>query len=198
MPRARVEEDYEAKKRSILDTAARLFARVGYANAKMQDIAAKCGASKSMLYHYFPKKEDLLFEMLKEHLETLIESFAGIASQYQGVDEKFGAFVGEYILKSGEARTRHVVAMYDVRFLPKRQRSVILELERRLLAVVSDLLVTINPNLPEHVYKPYSLLVFGMLNWTDIWYKPTGEIPPGEICDRISRLFLHGFLQERS
>lgn len=198
MPRVRVEEDYESKKRLILDTAAKLFARVGYPNAKMQDIAAKCHASKSMLYHYFPKKEDLLFELLKDHLETLIQSFTDLAGSSLGGDEIFATFIEGYILKSREVRTQHVVAMYDSRFLPKKQQAVIVDLERQLLRLVSDILIRVNPHLPKYAYKPYSLLVFGMLNWTDIWYTPNGEIPPAEICNRITRLFLGGFRKERN
>ena len=59
MPRVR-SDDYDTKSRAILDSAASLFAKVGYPNAKMQDIAQACGATKSMLYHYFPTKDDLL------------------------------------------------------------------------------------------------------------------------------------------
>ncbi|RZI78302.1 MAG: TetR family transcriptional regulator, partial [Variovorax sp.] len=38
MPRVR-SDDYDAKSLSIMDSAAALFAKVGYPNAKMQDIA---------------------------------------------------------------------------------------------------------------------------------------------------------------
>src|SRR5664279_811352 len=63
MPRVR-SDDYETKGNAILDCAAILFAREGYPSAKMQDIAVACGATKSMLYHYYPTKDDLLFAML--------------------------------------------------------------------------------------------------------------------------------------
>jgi AcrR family transcriptional regulator len=71
MPRVR-SDDYDAKTHAILDSAAVLFAKVGYPSAKMQDIAKACGASKSMLYHYFPTKDDLLYAMLEEHLQRVI------------------------------------------------------------------------------------------------------------------------------
>ena len=40
MPRIRVDEDFDLKKKSILDVSAKLFARVGYANAKMAVLGA--------------------------------------------------------------------------------------------------------------------------------------------------------------
>ena len=65
-------DDYDTKYQSILDSAAALFADVGYPSAKMQNIAKACDASKSMLYHYFPTKDDLLLALLSEHLERLL------------------------------------------------------------------------------------------------------------------------------
>ena len=73
MPRERA-NNYALKTKAILDAAAVLFARTGYPEAKMQDIAKACSASKSMLYHYFFTKDDMLFAMLKEHLEDTILS----------------------------------------------------------------------------------------------------------------------------
>ena len=44
MPRVR-SDDYEAKSQAIMDCAAALFAKEGYPSAKMQDVAAACGAT---------------------------------------------------------------------------------------------------------------------------------------------------------
>ncbi len=38
----------------------------------------------------------------------------------------------------------------------------------------------------------------GMLNWIELWYKPSGPIKPGELCDHIQGLFLHGFLKNQT
>ena len=70
-------------------------------------------------------------------------------------------------------------------------------LQRQLTEQVTRLLHDLNPELPEPVYKPYTMMLLGMLNWTDFWYKPSGEVKPQELCDRLSRLFLKGFLAEK-
>lgn len=190
--------DYEAKTQAILDSAAELFAKVGYPNAKMQDIAKACGASKSMLYHYFPTKDELMFAMLEEHLEKVI---AGIeeATTLKGTNkERFTSFVRIYAQKSAQSRRRHVIAMNDVKFLPKALQTPLLKLETKVIELVAELLRELNPGLPDEVYKPYTMLLIGMLNWTDTWYKPGGRMKPQELCDRISRLFMRGFLSETS
>jgi AcrR family transcriptional regulator len=196
MPRVRA-DDYDTKSRAILDSAAALFAKVGYPNAKMQDIAQACGATKSMLYHYFPTKDDLLFAMLEDHLERLIASVEETQDVSKSIKDRFLAFVETYAQKSAQSRRRHVIAMNDVKFLPKAQQTPLLALEKRVTAQVAAMLKELNPGLPRDVYKPYTMMLLGMLNWTDYWYKPGGTMKPAELCERMSRLFLKGFLSEK-
>jgi AcrR family transcriptional regulator len=197
MPRVRA-DDYDAKAQAILDSAAALFAKVGYPNAKMQDIAKECGASKSMLYHYFPTKDDLLFAMLEEHLEKVIAGIEEVSTALGTKKQRFAAFVQVYAQKSAQSRRRHVTAMNDVKFLPKAQQKPIRELEKRVTDLVAKVLRDQNPGLADSSYKPYAMLLIGMLNWTDTWYQPSGAIKPAELSDMIARLFLRGFLAERA
>lgn len=190
-------DDYDTKSQAILDSAAALFAKVGYPNAKMQDIAAACGATKSMLYHYFPTKDDLLGAMLEDHLEKLIASIDESVSEPKPIKERFITFVQTYVQKSAQSRRRHVIAMNDVKFLPKSMQAPLLTLQTEATNRVAAILRELNPDLPDEVYKPYTMLLVGMLNWTDYWYKPTGKMKPRELCERISRLFLLGFLAEK-
>jgi AcrR family transcriptional regulator len=196
MPRVRA-EDYDAKYQSILDSAAALFAEVGYPSAKMQDIARVCGATKSMLYHYFPTKDDLLLAMLTEHLERLIADIEDVMSEQVSAKQRFSRFVEVYVQKSAQSRQRHVSAMNDIKFLPAEMQSPLLKLESKVVMLAAELVRELNPGLQKDVYKPYTMLLLGMLNWTDLWYRPSGKMKPAELCDRISRLFLRGFLAEK-
>ncbi len=196
MPRVR-SDDYEAKSQAIMDSAAALFAKVGYPSAKMQDVAEACGATKSMLYHYFPTKDDLLFAMLEEHLQRLIAGLREALAVDGTPTDRLEALVQAYTQKSNQSRRRHVIAMNDVKFLPRPKQAPLIALQRDLVELVSQLLREVNPRLPDQVYKPYGLMLVGMLNWTDFWYKPSGPVKAQELCERMSRLFLKGFLAEK-
>ena len=197
MPRVRA-DDYDAKTKAILDSAALLFAKVGYPTAKMADIAKACGASKSMLYHYFPTKDELLFAMLEEHLDKLIAGIDEVAAQPGTQGDRFSALVQVYAQKSTQSRRRHVTAMNDMKFLPKALQAPLRALETQVTDRVAAMLRAQKPGLDDAVYKPYAMLLIGMLNWTDTWYQPSGAIKPQELCERISRLFLRGFLAEKA
>jgi AcrR family transcriptional regulator len=196
MPRVRA-DDYEAKSQAIMDCAAVLFAKEGYPSAKLQDVAKACGATKSMLYHYFPTKDDLLLAMLKEHLEKVVQSVETALEQAGSPRDRMLALVQAYTQKSIQSRRRHMVAMQDVKYLPKPKQAPLIELQRQITERVAELLRALNPDLPDDVYKPYSMMLIGMLNWTDVWYQPSGKVKPQELCDRMSRLFLKGFLAEK-
>lgn len=196
MPRVR-SDNYEAKSHAIMDSAAALFANEGYPSAKMQDIAKACGATKSMLYHYFPTKHDLLFAMLMEHLERVVSSVEEALSSPGTPRENLMAMVQTYTRKSAQSRRRHMIAMQDVKYLPRTKQLPLIELQRKLTNLVADLLREVNPGLPDNVYKPYTMMLLGLLNWTDVWYSPNGPIKPDELCERITRLFLRGFLVEK-
>ena len=197
MPRVRA-DDYEEKYQSILDSAATLFAKVGYPGAKLNDVARLCGASKSMLYHYFPTKDHLLQALLTEHLERLIADIEEVLAEDEAPKKKFARFVETFVSKSARSRQRHVSAMNDVKFLPPDKQAPVVNLEKKVTSLIGDLLRELKPGLPGEVYAPYAMLLVGMLNWTDLWYKPSGKIKPAELCDRISRLYLRGFLAEKT
>jgi hypothetical protein len=106
--------------------------------------------------------------------------------------------VETYTQKSAQSRRRHMIAMQDVKYLPKPKQAPLIELQRKLTDRVSELLQQLTPGLPLPVYKPYTMMLIGMLNWTDMWYRTGGAMKPQELCDRMSRLFLQGFMAEKA
>src|SRR6202007_1055010 len=71
MARARA-KDYNDKRLFILHRAAELFAEPGYVGTPMNTIADACRVSKALLYHYYPDKEAILFDILTSHLDKLV------------------------------------------------------------------------------------------------------------------------------
>lgn len=63
----RVQEQKDAKRRHILDMAAKVFAERGYYNTKVRDILDEAGISTGSFYFYFNNKEEL-FEILYDEM----------------------------------------------------------------------------------------------------------------------------------
>jgi AcrR family transcriptional regulator len=188
-------DDYEDKKRIILDKAAALIARKGFDVATMMEVAQACGASKSHLYHYFPSKEDLLYAIVHEHITRQSEELARIVALPLPADERFARFVDSFVHGAARSRDEHIMLMNDLKFLPPAQLREIRAMEVAMTELMQDLLCEMNPALmrTERVRKPYALLLYGMMIWTFSWYKRTGSITPKELAHRIADLFMHGF-----
>ena len=139
-----------------------------------------------------------LFAILMEHLERVVQGVEEALSSAGSPSNKLLVMVETYTQKAAQSRRRHMIAMQHVKYLPMAKQAPLVELQRKLTERVSDLLRQLNPGLPAKVYKPYTMMLIGMLNWTDMWYRSGGTMKPQELCDRISRLFLKGFLAEKS
>jgi len=65
-------KDNEKRKR-ILDSAIKVFAKTGYSDARMQDVAKKAGVSHGTVYVYFKSKDALFTSIFQEILGELIQ-----------------------------------------------------------------------------------------------------------------------------
>lgn len=63
------------KENSIIDAAEKVFARQGFANAKMEDVAKELGISKGTIYFYFSSKENLYMAITYRAFQALIDTF---------------------------------------------------------------------------------------------------------------------------
>jgi AcrR family transcriptional regulator len=66
----RFERHAEARVQALLEAALRVFARKGYRNARIDDVADAAGVTKGAVYHYFDTKEALLLGVI-EHYRAL-------------------------------------------------------------------------------------------------------------------------------
>ena len=63
----------EERPRQILAAALDVFGEHGLANARLEDIAKRAGLSKGTIYLYFPNKEELFREMVRQLIVTELE-----------------------------------------------------------------------------------------------------------------------------
>ena len=65
------ENEREARKSILIDTAIDLFGKKTYHEVGMRTIAEAAGVSPASIYRYFPSREDLLVEALMRDLENV-------------------------------------------------------------------------------------------------------------------------------
>lgn len=84
MALSKVEKKRDIKENAIVDAAERIFAAVGFANAKMEDIAEEAGISKGTVYFYFDTKENLYLAIAYRGMQKLNDSIYDIVAEKKG------------------------------------------------------------------------------------------------------------------
>ena len=177
--------DYDQRREHIVVQAARLYARDGFLGASVSDLANACKISKSAIYHYYQSKEDILFDVMRSHVEALDEAARAIgknsAAPAQQLRELSHAFMRLYV----GAADRRKVLLNELDNLPKPRRASIVALQRGLIGQVEQMLIQIEPRLAKRNGQAFAaaMLFFGMINWTHTWFDEKGPVSAEALAD---------------
>ena len=90
---------------AIIDAAARLFRRQGYAATGILEIAERAGAPKGSLYHYFPGGKDQIAEAAVRfagaRVATTLREFADATPSAAELVKAYGARLERWMAQSG-------------------------------------------------------------------------------------------------
>jgi AcrR family transcriptional regulator len=174
-------EDYGEKREAIVEEAAKLFAARGFDGASLADLAAACGMSKSLFYHYYPSKEQILFAVMDGHMERLLSAIEAPPPRDPG--QALARFARALLRLYAGAAGRQKVLLYELGRLPSAERRQIVAKERKLVAFVEDILANAEPRTDRAALRARTMLFFGMLNWTHTWLKPGAGLSRDEVAD---------------
>ncbi|MCH8684509.1 TetR/AcrR family transcriptional regulator [Pedomonas mirosovicensis] len=186
--------DYDDRRQAIADRAAELFARMGFHRASISDLAEACGTSKSALYHYYSSKEAILFDILRDHTELLLETAEETAGAEGDARERLRRLAERFMEIYVDATSKHVVLLNEIGSLPEEQRREVITLQNKVVDIFLSLLVEIRPELETRtaLRKPVAMMFMGALNWTYTWFRAEGPITPSQFADLVVDLFIHG------
>jgi AcrR family transcriptional regulator len=105
-------ERKEKRREELVDAALRVFSRVGFATAKMEDVAVEAGTSKGTVYLYFDSKEHLFEEMVKaKMLPLFVEAEAELAVDVGSAEERLKAHVKFFYKKILNSDRRQIMRL---------------------------------------------------------------------------------------
>lgn len=187
--------DFEEKQRGLLMSAAEVFAEVGMEKASMSLIAKHASVSKSLLYHYYPSKEELIFAIISTHLEDLVAAIEEADDESLPPQKRLRQLVGTVLECYKGADNQHKVQLNAAWALPDDKRQQIYTIERGIVKRFSRVLREINPDLDNAerpLLTPVTMSLFGMINWVYMWFKDGGKITREDYADVATTLILEG------
>jgi AcrR family transcriptional regulator len=180
------------RRRLIEEAASRLFAEHGYAETRLDDIAAAAGVTKQLLYQHFPSKKALHLALLAKHrdeiLERLTESMSTpgrLAERLPSVLDDWFAYVEEHpyasaLLFRDTTGDPEVQAFYRQNHAAARAANV------ALLRAEPDL------QIPEDRLEPLAELMRSATTGLAVWWGEHPEVPRATIVDVTAALLARG------
>ena len=186
--------EYDERKLAIVETAAALFARDGFNGASVANIAKRGKISKSLIYHYYTSKEDILYDVMISHVRELEAAAEEIASDETSAETKLRDLTHRFMALYVGAADRHKVLLNDLDNVPKNKRTEIISVQRGLIETVRQLLVEIEPALSKKPGAAFAaaMLYFGTINWTHTWFNPEGAVNADTMAEMAVDLTLGG------
>jgi AcrR family transcriptional regulator len=183
------------REREIIDVAARIFHKQGYADTSVQDVADAVGILKGSLYYYIDSKEDLLFRVLEE----VHEDAQSILDQVEAMDapplERLAEYLRKHVAYNTGNLTKVAVYYHDFSLLSAERRKTIIEQRHKFERFVVGLIKeaqeegTVSEAVDAKL-AAYSAL--GMANWVYTWYSPRGKTSTSELANVIAELIRGG------
>ncbi|MBN4066439.1 TetR/AcrR family transcriptional regulator [Ahrensia sp. AH-315-G08] len=190
-----IAKDHDDKRQLILKSAASVFAAEGFDRASMTSVAGACQISKANIYHYYPSKDDILFDILDTHLSRLRDRIISLNLSGQKPVEQFHTTVLEILLAYRGADNEHLLQINALPQLPDDKQAVLRKYQSQLVDHMSGLVYALSPrrfNNNKADLHAVTMSIFGMLNWFYMWNKRSGEKARLDYAQTICELTLNG------
>lgn len=188
------------QKEKIINCAALLFAKYGYNATSIKSIAESCKVSKSLIYHYYFSKEDMLYDIAQSHINKLISIIDDCSRlKFESNQLKLKKIISQFMIEYKTSKNRHKILIQDIEFLKPSRQKKIKSLQMKVVRSVGEILKKINPQIDElKDLIPATMGLFGMINWTFTWINPSGKMTYKDVSDLFTNIFINGLKRIKS
>jgi TetR/AcrR family transcriptional regulator, cholesterol catabolism regulator len=184
--RPALRERYDRKQEDVVLRAAAVFARQGYDQTSVSDLAAALGIAAGGLYHYFGSKEQLLIAICDQLMEPLLEETRAILDDDDPPVEQ--------LRRVTRAWVAHVVSHADHMLVFQQERHMldhgpqwraIRDSRKRFEALVDGVLARVaDDGHAAFADRRVALsALLGMVNHTAQWFAPRGRLSAQALAD---------------
>lgn len=192
----------KTQNRKILDKARTLFWRKGYTATTMRDIAAAYGCKPANIYNFFTNKEEILFEVLREEMEQIIEPIDHLEEDDRSSPEEQLRLVIESHLKLTLSYRRSAKLLFDVALdnLSASKRKKIVDFRDTYDRIIRKV---IRRGMDRGCFRKVNeklagFMIASMITRTRIWYHPKKGVSVQELADFIFKLAINGLRAEET
>lgn len=185
------------QKALILQKAGELFWDRGYDHTSIRDIARAAGFEPSNIYYYFRNKEQILYDLVWQEIDQLIQSIKHLEENESGSpSERLRSVIQIHLdltLKNQKSSLRLLPDAELKRLLPRHRVNVIRARDtydriiRQIIRSGMD-----KGDFTKGDEKLFGFAVASMIVRSRIWYSPKGKYSVAEIADFIFDIAMKG------
>ena len=186
------------KSLEIQRVIARLFAHKGYHSTSMREIARELGMNQSSLYHYFRSKEDILFKLMNDAMDSALATMEEICAADLRPRDKLKRILRFYTRYYAGDQERLILLVNEQNSLNSEHRRILVDKERRYVRLFKGVF----EELEDHQMTkeiPHGIAIFaflGMVHYTIKWYHRDGAVGLDRLADIFVEIFTRGVLKQ--
>lgn len=191
--------EYKAKRDELIRSAATIFKEKGYKATTLNDIAQHAGLDRATVYYYVGSKEEFLREGIKAFAEYNIEDLERIMEMEVDPREKIRRLIERLLVSYDENYPyAHVYLQEEMHQVADKHTAWAKEMVRHTRRFEKAVMELISQGIEQGSFRsdvPIGLAanaIFGMVNWTHRWYKPSSKQTPQQVADTFVKIFLQG------
>ena len=177
---------------AIRKAGTRLIFEHGYAAMSLRQLAAAVGIQAGSLYNHISTKQELLFDLVQDHINELLRQLDLALEGKQRPAEKLSAFVAFHVTYHMTKKREVFIANSELRSLEPKNYDAIVKLrgayERRLADILAE-------GVSEGVFEVVDIQVatfaiLALLTGICTWYRPGGRLAREAIVAAHEKLVL--------
>jgi len=169
----------------LRQAALRQFARRGYSAVSMRDIAAEVGLRQGGIYNHFASKQELLVDLMRTHMETLLAALDAALARVEGVIARLEAFVRFHVRYHLDHPDNTFIAFMELRSLEPEGYASVTRLRDRYEATLRAILAEGSragffriADVPVHTRA-----LLSMMTGVTVWYRDDGQMERDAVVD---------------
>jgi AcrR family transcriptional regulator len=113
----------EKRRNQILEAALKVFTKLGFQQARMDDIVEESGLSKGSLYWYFKNKDDIIYSTLERMLDNELKEVDKLVEQDKPTRELLMEAI-EITIKDIKAFVPFIPLLLEILAMARRSKTV--------------------------------------------------------------------------
>lgn len=183
----------KAERRQVLEEAAsRLFAEHGYAETRLDDIAAAAGVTKQLLYQHFPSKKALHLALLAKHRDEILGRLTNSMSTPGRLADRLPRVLDDWFAYVEENPYASALLFRDTTGDPEVQAFYRDNHAAARAANVALLRAEPELRIPEDRLEPLAELMRSATTGLAVWWGDHPKVPRTTIVDVTLDLLSHG------